>query len=159
MLYLCFSIDQERYAIPAAGVVAVVPRVLTRRIAGAPPWVLGLMKYEDQVIPLIDLVYLLSQMPCTELLSSRCMIVQYKAPGLGERTVGLLAEGVTELRSVQESQLLDSQITLANTRFFGKVINDGKALIQTLTVNNLIPSELHEMLFGGHGEAVLPAGL
>ena len=54
MLYLLFSLGPDRYALPAACVVEVLPWVAMKLLPGAPPGVAGLINYRGRPVPAID---------------------------------------------------------------------------------------------------------
>ena len=52
---LHLRVGEERYALPSASVVEVVPSVALRPVPGTPPEVAGLLAYRGRVVPVVDL--------------------------------------------------------------------------------------------------------
>src|SRR5262245_26897847 len=144
MLWIGFQIGEERYALRAAHVVEVIPRVTLRRAALAPPSVLGLFTYRGGVTPVIDLGVLLRSVPVADRLSSRALIVALTRGGQ-ERNVGLLAEKVTDVW--QEAGAPQPALTLAQAPFLGGVLVRGSEITQIIEPSRLVSDELWSVLF------------
>jgi chemotaxis-related protein WspB len=80
MLLLTFTAGANRYAVDAAWVVELVPRVELRPVPHAPAFLAGLLEYRGKVVPVIDLGLLLGADPCQDRLSTRIILVN-DAPG------------------------------------------------------------------------------
>lgn len=101
MLCLFVRAGAERLAVPAAAVVEVVPAVRLHRPAGAPTRVAGVLRFRGEVTPVLDVHQLTTGEPCPERLSTRIVILEADTPA-GRRRLGLLAERVTDLKSLAE---------------------------------------------------------
>ena len=135
MLVLAFHVGKDRFALPCADVVEVVPRVLLREVPHAPAHVIGIFTYRGAVVPVVDLCRLLWKTPCPERLSSRIMLVK-----VGEgKLLGLLAERVTEAITLEPGGAAPPSIEIAEAPYLGEIYFEGGAMIQLVKVESLVP--------------------
>ena len=137
MLAVTFRVAEAAYAIRCERVVAVIPRVTLRPLAHAVPALRGVFVYRGELTWVIDLCQLIGGYACSERLSSRIALVRCALPQGGERSVGLLAEHMTEARHVDETCVAASAGAAA---YFGDVILEGSSPLQLLDVDGLLPS-------------------
>ncbi|MFM8980488.1 MAG: chemotaxis protein CheW [Planctomycetia bacterium] len=64
----------QRYALPSAHVVEVVPSVALRQVPGTPPEVAGLLHYRGQVVPVVDLCARLGAPPPPATFATRIVV-------------------------------------------------------------------------------------
>ena len=147
MLFMQFTIDNDRYLLEAKDIVEIVPFANLKRIPKAPPYVAGLLNYRGDTVPVVDVCYLMSDKLSELKLSSRIALVNYKND-MGEPTcIGLLIEHLTETVRFNESDFSDSGVTLKDNPYLGKVIIDNNCIIQLVNIKKLIPEEAYEVLF------------
>jgi chemotaxis-related protein WspB len=79
MLFLLFDLDGERYALDAAQIVEVLALRPTRPIPGAPAWVAGVAGRHGEPLPVIDVPRLALGRDARRLLSTRLVVVEYRA--------------------------------------------------------------------------------
>jgi chemotaxis-related protein WspB len=137
MLAVTFRVAEAAYAIRCERVVAVIPRVALRPIAHAMPALRGVFVHRGELTWVVDLCQLIGGYPCSERLSSRIALVRCALPQGGQRSVGLLAEHMTEARHVDESR---SAASAGAAPYFGDVILEGSSPLQFLDVDGLLPS-------------------
>lgn len=128
-----------------AELVELVPRVPLREIPHAPPHVPGQFTYRGEVTPVVDLVQLMTGLPCDERLSSRILVAAYPVRG-ERRALGLLAERATEALRLEGSGLPPG-IEVPEAPYLGELHFDGGRLVQLVRVEELLPDELKERLF------------
>lgn len=148
MLFILFHIGKDRYAIDSRRVKEVVPMVDLKKLPHAPSYIAGLFRYRGQVVPVIDLCSLIGNGPCCPHLSTRIMLVDYRA--LADSTshvLGIMAERIVETISVGNSDLVPSGIELEGSPFFGKIICSEQQMIQSIDVERLLPESLRSALF------------
>jgi methyl-accepting chemotaxis protein WspA len=145
VLVLVVSAGGERYALPSRCVVEVVPRVPPRPIALSPGWVSGVIRYRGALLPVLDLVMLLTGKAASNALSTRMLVVRYESEG-EPHLLGILAELVTSVVEVDESTAYRG-LRLENAPFLGELIaSDGK-IIQIVRPEHLLPGSIRELLF------------
>jgi chemotaxis-related protein WspB len=149
MLLLTFTIAGEPYALDAAGVIELVPRVELRVMPQAPAYFAGLLGYRGEVVPVIDLGLLLGSSPCAERLSTRIILVKL-APGgqnRGEEThdadrqdvhlLGLIAEQVIDLLEVRPEQISPAPVHLSQAPYLDAIARTDRGFVPLIAVAKL----------------------
>lgn len=147
MLFLVFQLDAERYAIDAATVAAVLPRVEVRRLPQAHEAVAGVVDYRGEVLPLIDLCQLALGRPAREVMSTRIVLADYTDRSGTARRIGLLAERVVDTVRLEPDAFAPSGVDQPEARYLGPVARDAHGLVQRIGVRELLPEAVHELLF------------
>ena len=138
MLVVTFRVAASAYAIRCRNIVEVIPLVALREIAHAKPWLKGLFVYRGELTPVVDLCRLIGGYPCPERLSSRIVLVRAKLDEGGERTLGLLAEHMTEARPLQAQPVAGPP--LAPVPYFAEVMLEAGEPLQFLNIDAILPS-------------------
>ncbi|ATX82707.1 chemotaxis-related protein WspB [Mariprofundus ferrinatatus] len=147
MLLLCFSMEDERYALEASRVHKVIPRVSMKRIPKAPDWVAGVMRYQGTIVPVIDLCVLSLERKCRQRLSSRIILVNYRADNKEEHLLGLLAEQVNETMRRPGTDFGASGLEMEETPYLGGIAHDREHMVQWIEIDKLLPVKVQELLF------------
>ncbi len=146
-LYLLSIHKGERYLIPTADVIEVAPYVKPREISGAPDYIVGMIDYRGETLPLVDICFLLSGTPCKVVLCSRILIGQINSPDGEVVTVGWLFDGVTETLRIDEAQFKEPPLHLEGVPYLGDVATDEKGIMQRMVVQQILPEEAYAILF------------
>lgn len=151
---LC-SIADERYAVPAHHLVEVVPAVAPRPLAHAMPWVLGLMNYRGDLLPLIDAAALLGRPPRPRSMLNRVLVLRLKAEDENRQAVGLL---VGQILGVDEVDFDDPSaypgLRIPEAEYLGPVACTEAGTVQLLDPTKLLTAEQRAVLFDrGSGSA------
>jgi chemotaxis-related protein WspB len=147
MFALLLHAGADHFALDARRVLEVVPIVELRRLPHAPASIAGLATWRGRVIPVVDLVRLLTGRTCPERMSSRIVVVELATGTERARPLGLLAEGVTDVRRLDPGAMVDIGVAFAEAPYLGKVIRDGGALVQLVDVDALLPATLQKLLY------------
>lgn len=147
MLMLLFQLGDGRYAIPARDVVEVTPYVRLEALPGTPGYVAGLLNYRARHVPVIDLCQLVSNHACRDSLTTRIVLVQFPGTDGASRTLGLLAEAVTETLPIDEIAFSDTGIRVDTAPFLGDAAHSKHGLVRRITVAELLPEPLRSQLF------------
>jgi chemotaxis-related protein WspB len=147
VLFLVFQLDAERYALDAATVTAVLPRVELRRLPQAHAAVAGVFDYRGEVVPVIDLCALALQRPARDAMSTRIVLADYLDRSGGARRLGLLAERVVDTVRLPEEAFAPSGVDQPQARYLGPVARDAHGLLQRIGVRELLPEAVHDLLF------------
>jgi chemotaxis signal transduction protein len=102
MLALVVLVAEERYVVPAARVLEVLPRVNLSPVPRSAPWHAGLLSYRGSALPVIDLSRRLADVACTSRLGNRVLVVE-RTRGEERERWGLLVEQVLQVRDVAQS--------------------------------------------------------
>ena len=150
---VAFSIGGMRYGVDISEVSAIVPRVGARALEGTPPWIDGLMPVAGGLVPLIDLVRLHTGAPARRAFSTRVILVRYPAPGGSGRTLGLVAEHVTDITRLASDSVQPTGIVQPGAPWLGDVGRPAQGdLLQIVDVRALLTDEVRAVLFPGGEE-------
>jgi chemotaxis-related protein WspB len=150
MLCLFIHAGGERLAVPAAAVTEVVPGVALHPLTGGPPWVAGVFRFRGAVTPVLDLHRLATGQPCPVKLSTRIVVLDHPTPD-GPRSVGLLAERVSELKPLATTGPAYAAGSAADGPDLGPLLADADGVVRVPDLGRLVPRAYHGAVFGGGG--------
>jgi chemotaxis-related protein WspB len=151
---LTFTVGDADYAIESRRIVEVLPLVPGRAVPHVPDFVRGVITYRGSLVPLIDLGLLLAGQSPPERLSTRVMVVEFDLPGrdgspraTGPVRIGLVAENVVAIRSVEEAAAVLPIGHLREAPYLGSLLRLDDRTVQLLDVSRLLPPALADGLF------------
>lgn len=147
MLFLVFQLDEDRYAIEAGQVVAVLPLVNAKAIPQAPEAIAGAFDYRGEPVPLVDLGQLMLGRAAQSRLSTRIVVVRYATGDGGSRNLGLIAERVVDTIRREPEEFASSGVDNVRAPYLGPVASDARGLIQWVRVERLLPDSVRDVLF------------
>ncbi len=147
MLLLRFQLGDNRYALDAQQLIEVVPLVQMEPIPKAPPFVTGLFNYRGELIPVIDLARLVTDLNARQRMTTRILLVNYPLEDGGSHLLGLLAEQVTETFKCSPEQFRSSGVRISETPYLGDMVQDDKGIIHFLALEHLLPEPVKALLF------------
>jgi chemotaxis-related protein WspB len=147
MLFLLFRLGRDRYAIEAAQIVEILPLITLKTLPGASPEIAGVIDHRGGPVPVIDLSVLALGRPAALRLSTRIIIVHYRARDGATHRLGLVAEHATETMRRETSDFVASGVSNPATPWLGPVASDPRGLIQRLDVGQLLPAAVRDLLF------------
>jgi len=147
MMLLLFTVGEDRFGLEVKHIIEIVPYVTLKRMVGAPDCVTGLFNYRQDVVPVIDISKLLAGVPAKKNLSTRIILVDYRAEDGRRHTVGLLAEHATETVKFDLDAFSSSGIGVKNSDFVSQLAMDEKGIVQCVMVDKLLPKAVGEALF------------
>ena len=130
MLVVTFRVSGSAYALRCDHVVAVIPEVELRPLAQGAAWLRGVFAYRGELAPVVDVCQLVGGYRCPARLSSRIALVRCAQPDGAPRTVGLLAEHMTEARRLHGA--LPAAAPVTSLPYFGEVLLEGGEPLQFL---------------------------
>ncbi len=131
MLVLMFRVADVAYAVPVKRVIEVVPRVALRLVPHAPDYLAGLLRYRGGVVPVVDLGSLMAGLACSDRLDTRIILVDSGVHGgSGPGFLGLIAERVDDVRTVEESSRAFAGLEIAQAPYLGPVYETNDGLLQ-----------------------------
>jgi len=142
MLFLLFHLGSDRYALPASRVLEVLPLVELKKIPQAPPGVAGVFNFHGKAVPVLDLNEFLLGRPAGLRLSTRIILANYR-----DRILGIIAEQATETMRRDESDFVESGVTMGDAPYLGPVVTDAGGVIQRVEIEQLLPESVSELLF------------
>jgi chemotaxis-related protein WspB len=142
MMYILFSIGKERYALDSRHVVEVVPRVELWQVPKAPAYVIGVLRYRGQLVPVVDLCQLMQSQPCPVRLSTRILLVHYPGDTGTPHLIGLMAERVTDTFTSHDVTFTPTGMTTEEAPYLGDMAMDAHGMISRLRVECLLPTAM-----------------
>lgn len=149
-LFLTFRLGGESYALNALHVHTVLPAVALRRLDQAPAYVAGLLDYQGQALPVLDLCQMCLERPTASHYSTRIVVVHYPTPR-GGSLLGLRAEKVTELVRCSAEQFQALSFSLPESRLLGEVGRVDSELVSLVRIEQLLSPEVRDLLFPADG--------
>ncbi|MEN0108446.1 MAG: chemotaxis protein CheW [Pseudomonas sp.] len=150
-LYLLFSLGEERYALAARDVVAVLPRVPVKTIAGAPAWVAGVFAFRGELVPVLDLSQLSLGSAAVSRTSTRTVVVHYPTADGRIRPLGLVLEQASDTLRCEADAFRDYGVGTADSPYLGPVVETAAGLVQRITIDQLLPPDVQALLFPVEG--------
>lgn len=140
MLLLLFYVGNNRYALESKQVVQIFPNLILKEVPHAPDYISGLFNYRGQIVPVIDLSYLIQGKVSLNILSTRIILVnnQTSRQSSTSHLLGLQAERATTTVDLPETDLKDGGIQLDAAPYLGKIITDDQGMIQLICVEHLL---------------------
>lgn len=151
LLFLLFTLGEQRFALPAREVVEVLPLVPLKAIPQAPAWVGGVFAYRGQVVPVIDVRQLALGSPAVRRTSTRLVLVQYRP----DQCLGLVLEHASETLRCDPAQFKPYGLHNADTAYLGPIREDERGLLQWITVAELLDARAQALLYAAGNAALL----
>jgi chemotaxis-related protein WspB len=148
MLVLVFRSGGDLYGLGAKQVVEVVPRVALRPVPHAPAFVAGLLAYRGLAVPVVDFGHLLGSGPGPDRLGTRLVVTGVPGPAGGRALLGLIAEDVSHVMTVDSAQVVSPGLALDEAPYLGPVLRTGRGLVQLVEAGRLLPPRLMDALCG-----------
>ena len=137
--FVCFCLHDQEYA---ANINDIKETILVRPITGVfltPSWLSGIINLRGDIVAVIDLAQLLGLDPTILTDDSRIVIARYQ-----DKTVGIIADRMAELRSLDIGELQPPPATLAAdgaALFAGVATVDEGAAVQVLDLAAIFACE------------------
>jgi chemotaxis-related protein WspB len=141
MLYLLLDAGSDTYAVATASLAGVVPCAALKSAPATPPAVAGILNFHGRPVPVVDCGLLLAGSPSRIRFSTRIILTHI---GIGDprRTLGLMAENVTDVRSFEESDFVEPGARADGFPCAGRVAEFGGRWIQRLHAESILPPEV-----------------
>jgi chemotaxis-related protein WspB len=146
MLLLVFRVNGEEYAVEAARVVEVVPRLELRALPHGPEGLAGLLRYRKRMVPVIDLGIVLGNRPSRRMLSTRIVLLDDQLPARNEAVLGLIAEQVSDVRTVADDAMTAPPSVLGQNPYLGAIASTETGLIPLIAVERVLAEPLRHSL-------------
>jgi len=149
VLYLIIQLGSDRYALDAALVTEIVPRVRLKALPGAPRGAVGLMNYRGVSLPVVDLSLLATDSPTPLSGTSRIVVVRYDAPrhADGGGALGLLVPDARETVRLDPDSFSRAGVAADGAPYLGDVVATPEGVLQRVTASALMSDELRAALY------------
>jgi chemotaxis-related protein WspB len=138
MLVLTFRVAEVLYAVAVSRVVEVVPRVDLREVPHAPSYLVGLLRYRGGVVPVVDLGLLMGGASCRDRLDTRIILADAGKGEGGLGLIGLVAEGVDDVRTVDEARRAVAGVEVGEAPYLGAVYETDDGLLQLVEPGKIL---------------------
>lgn len=146
MLLIKFKIGDQYYAINTDDVIEIIPAITFRTIPGTPDFFSGIFDYRGKILPVIDVSQLTIHKPSVIRLSTRVILLNF--PFKDEKaTLGLMAEGVTDVIDIEESSFQDTGISSEKSPYLGPICEYEGHFIQLIQIEKLLPKDIQKKVF------------
>ncbi len=149
MKVLVFHIGRERYALPLATVLRVLPVARLKPLPGAPHFVPGLLDLHGEPVPVVDLSRLAGTPPDAVRYDTRFLLVDVPVAGRLRR-LALKAERVAGIVAIDPA-LREGGVAAAS--WLGRIATsrapETPGMLQLIEPDRLLAPEIAAQLFGG----------
>ena len=144
MKVLVFHIGSDRYGLRLGAIARVLPAAGLKQLPLAPAFVAGVLDFHGAPVPVIDLSQLAGK-PARQLwFDTRIILLDYPVDG-ATRALGLLAEHVAGIETIDPASLADSGVSAAP--FLGRVAGGAAGMLQLVEPDGLLTAEVRALLF------------
>jgi chemotaxis-related protein WspB len=146
-LYLQFRLGADRYALDVREIAEVLPLARFKQVPEAPAWVAGLFVHRGELLPVLDLSQIACGHPAPRLTSTRLVLVDYRAGGVGApRRLGLILEHASHTLRRDPAAFRDYGLERGEARYLGPVLEDEQGLLQRVCIDDLLPESVRALL-------------
>jgi len=145
MLALACAAGLLRFAIPARNIVRVLPRQMLMPLPEAPKSVVGMLRFQGQLVPTIDLCQLVLNRAALVCPATRFVIVKLaraEDSSALPRLLALIAEDVLDLVEITQSE---PGLALPDAAWLGDFARTEQFSLQWLALEKLMPETLSEL--------------
>jgi len=127
--YVVFSLDDQKFALPLASVERVVQVVEISPLAKAPDYIMGIINFHGEIVPVVN-VRLLFNLSKKEINLSDKLIIAKTAM----RSVALLVDSMGDMIEKADKEIAKSEKILLETRHVKGILrlNSGVVLLHDL---------------------------
>jgi len=150
MLFVQFTLDNDRYVIDSSQVERMLSLVPLKAMHGVPQWVAGVLEYEGLPVPVIDLAALALGRRSHERLSTRVALVYYpqeSITGVEQRRLGIVLERATRMLTLDRAAFRHAGVEAPHARYLGPLARDEQGLVQWVRIEHLLPEPVQAQLF------------
>jgi len=147
MLLLLFQTQDNRFALDCRRVVEVVPWLAVKKLPKSPDYVQGIVNYRGTPVPVIDLCHLLNSSSCGLSLSTRIILINYPHRDANSRTIGLLAERVTETVTTPPDWTPPLAATSWDSLYIEATVVKKSSLVRWFDPEAILPDDLATFIF------------
>lgn len=143
---LVFKLSGEYFATDIMDVERILGNVETTKLPESPKYLEGIIKYEEQVIPVINL-YKKFNFSNSELKESSKVVVVKKDIG----KFGVIVDDVNEVTTVNEDDIDTSAsvVSIVSRKYMKGIIRERENLIMLLDLNKVLLEEEEALVFEG----------
>ncbi|WP_413699449.1 chemotaxis protein CheW [Psychromonas sp. KJ10-10] len=142
MHYLCFKLDQNRFAIPSKSIDRVFPLLALTEMMQSPSYIAGYFHYQGQFIVTIDLTQLINARKSALLMSSRIVVIEFTASNERRYKIAILIEEALETLKITEEKWKNNPLISQQNQIGGKIANINNIAIQQILLDKLFSEDV-----------------
>jgi len=148
--YITFTIDKEEYGTPILTVQEIRGWMKTTPLPNTPSYVKGVTNLRGNIVPVFDLRARFSG-EMTEV-SERHVVIMVQ---IGERTVGLLVDAISDILTIDESQIQPPPTgnLIVDTQYLDGLVATGERMVALVNINKLFDAEMIKNISSGNPNA------
>lgn len=131
------TVGSRHCGVAVDSIVEVVPMLAAERLPEAPPWVLGTFRYDEDVVPLVDLRRRLGGEPTRPHPDQFVVIAETGASGDGARRTGFAVDRLGELLPVTPDDVAPPRAGLPQAPFLLGQVQADDVEISLLSLRRL----------------------
>lgn len=143
---LVFKLNDEYFATDIMEVERILGNVGTTKLPDSPSFLEGIIKYEEEVIPVINLCKKFGFNSCSIDSTSKVIVVKKE---LGK--FGVIVDDVNEVTTVNEDAIDTSAsvVSIVSRKYMKGIIRERENLIMLLDLNKVLLEEEEALVFEG----------
>ncbi len=149
MLLFVFRLDDDRFAVAAERVEAVLPLVAIAGAAGLPRGVAGVINWRGSPVPVVDLVAVLAGRPARAAMSTRLLVCPLSLSDGRRVPLAVMVESATGLVHRSRADFVASGVRADGTPWLGPVAGDAAGMLQLVDPVALLPDSVLRALYDG----------
>lgn len=141
---LIFRLNGEYFATDIMEVERILEKREAAKVPDAPGFLEGVIKYEQQVVPVINLYKKFKLIKLEESENEKIVIAKKEVGKFG-----IIVDDVVEVVNIKEENIdtPESMATLVSSRYIKGIIKEESKLIILLDLNNILSLQEEEMIF------------
>jgi len=143
-LLLQFSAADQLFAIESAQIIEIIPLVELTQVPSTADYIAGIFNYRGDLIPVIDMSFLLFQQPAKELICTRIIITEIEHHKNKYHTA-IIAEKVNQTLTVYPEDMKQHNLANDNSPYIRTIFKYKNENIQLIDINKLVPSRMIEL--------------
>lgn len=147
MQFLIFHLDKDRYGLSTKRLIRVLPLLELKAMPGTPDYVAGLMNYQGEAVPVIDLCRLAYGSSCKPYFDTRILLVEHADKNGQCRMLGIVAERVAGISSIDENGFSRPGVAQNEAPYLGSVTTENNGILQLVDIDHLLPESVQAILF------------
>ena len=145
-LYILFFAGNNRYALSAMDVIAVVPMAVLQAVPSGPDYLAGNLDYHGDLIPVVDINMLIENKKISLKLSTRILLVNIDTE-IGRQAIGLLAEKVTEAVRINDESYSRIEMQTNNVARHEVELKNRNGFLQHIDVMEIFANTGKDLIF------------
>jgi len=143
-LLLQFSAAGQLFVIESTQIVEIIPLVELTQVPSTANYIAGIFNYRGDLIPVIDISFLLFQKPAKELICTRIIITETEHHE-NKYYTAIIAEKVNQTITACKADMKQHNLANNDSPYIRNVFKYNNENIQLIDINKLVPARMTEL--------------